>query len=264
MFNYMKSNFVLKLFVFCLMMPLSASCQTGAPPKSAENKNRPVNNSNKDNANQSKNDETETSLKPSSSGVSVTKDDVAQKGVRVEDFSPKNWHLMMKAEGDLNGDGAPDAVAAFSKAKLFDAADDSSHSSAQSEEDVNTERVFIIALRDANGVLQLEELSRKVILCRLCGAQTDETLLGLDIKNGAVEITQAALGTSSADYLHKIKKDAARGWIVFYGEGKFRQRSTGKNSAAKQRATIPLAGFDISKEVEKLGLSAKPTKKAKR
>lgn len=262
MLNFTKSNFVLKLFVFCLVMPLSAGCQTVVSPKSAKNKNQTISDSNQKKTNQSKNEETETSSKPSSSGIVITKSDVAQTGERVEDFSPKGWYLMMNAAGDLNGDNLDDAVAVFSKAKLFDGTDESTHSSAQSEEDVNTERVLIVALRDADGSLRLDELSQKIILCRTCGGWYDETLSELSIKNKVIEISQDILDTYNSDYLHKIKKDARRGWVVFYGEGKFRERRTGKETAAKQKGTILLSDFNIMKEVQKLSQSEHLPKKA--
>lgn len=257
-----KLQSFLQLFILCFLLSSCAACQIGTSPKAApDNKKQTANDSNQNKTNQSENKQTEkTANATDSSAAVITKKDVAQKGTRIEDFSPKNWYLMMKAEGDLNGDDLPDAVAAFSRAKLFDGTDESTHSSAQSEADVNTERVLIIALRAADGSLNLDELSRKMILCRTCGAQLDETLMEVSIKNKAIEIMQGALGTSSADYLHKIRKDAERGWVVFYGEGKYRQRSTSKVSSAKQKGTIAFVDFDITAEVEKLNLSVAQTK----
>ena len=260
--NFLKSNSLPKLFLLCLVMPIAAGCQTGASPKTTENKNQTISNVNQEKTVERKKSETETiSRSSSASGFAITKNDVVQKSANIEDFAPKNWYLMMKAEGDLNNDGLPDAVAAFSKAKLFDGKDESNHSLAQSEADINADRVLIIALRDTGGLLNLDELSQKIILCRTCGGQMDDTLTELAVRNGAVEISQNALGTSSANYLHKLKKDARRGWIVFYGEGKYRQRSSGKESAAKQKRSVRLSEFDISEEIQELGLISESPKK---
>lgn len=124
--------------------------------------------------------------------------------------------------------------------------------------------LFVLLLVNCKIYKRLDELSQKIILLRTRSAQMDDTSLGFSVKNGAIEIAQGALGTSSYDYLGKIKKDARRGWIVFYGEGKYWERRAGKGSAAKQKGIISLADFDITKEARNLDQSARPRRKTKR
>lgn len=255
-----QSNFLIKLSVLCLLFPLTAACQTGASPKPSPtpNVNRTISETERDKTVQPANKNAAAVETSMFSGAVVTKNDVAPKGTRVEDFSPAGWHLMLKADGDLNGDKIPDAAAVFSRARAFDGKDESTRASEQAEEIVNTERVLIIALGGADGALSLDALTQKIILCRTCGAQMDDTLLGLKIVNQAIVIEQGALGTSSSDYTHQIKKDARRGWVVFTGAGKYRARATGKSSAARQKGIIALAEFDITREAEKLDRQANP------
>lgn len=185
----------------------------------------------------------------------LTESDVVSEGRKIEDFAQKDWYLAAQAEGDLNGDNLPDAVAVFSKAKLFDGKTAETHSDEQSEEDVRTPRLLVIALRNADNLLKLRAMNQKAILCRTCGGQMDDSFLSVGIKNKIIILSQAALGPNMTTYTHKIKLSPEVEWIVFYGEVEYDGGAKGKSKFSKQTGIIPLNDFNITKEREKLWIS---------
>ncbi len=187
---------------------------------------------------------------------SLSENDILINGQTIEEFSPVGWHLLAKAEGDLNADNLRDAAAIFSKAVPTGKNNEfGSHKNEQPRRDVVTRRLLVIALRDQKGSLQRDAASQKAIMCRTCGVYNDDSFYNLEIKNKVIVLQHDVLGPTHSNYTYKFQKRGEE-WLVIGGMGEYRHRASGKTQISQLKRAIKLVDFDISKENEKLDLSA--------
>lgn len=187
---------------------------------------------------------------------SLSETDIPVNGQTIEEFSPVGWHLLAKAEGDLNADNLRDAVAIFSKAVPSGTNNEvGTHKNEQARRDVVTRRLLVIALRDQKGLMRRDAISQKAIMCRTCGVYNDDNFYNLEIKNKMIVLQHDVLGPTHSSYTHKFQKRGEE-WFVIGGMGEYRHRASGKTQISKQKLAIKFADFDISKENEKMDLSA--------
>ncbi|HEX7174381.1 MAG TPA: hypothetical protein VF240_03755 [Pyrinomonadaceae bacterium] len=103
---------------------------------------------------------------------------VPERAAAPEGFVPKDWRLLGKAAGDLNGDGRADAAVV--------AAHDAEGSG---PEDVWEEpRLLVIALGEESGGLRLSVASDAVVLCRGCGGVFGDPFEAIDVERGTLVI----------------------------------------------------------------------------
>ncbi len=99
-------------------------------------------------------------------------------GPKIESFVPKGWHIVEKAEGDLNKDNAPD-IAAVVEA-------DKDVPNLKEEDYPQKPRILLIALRQANGSYTLSIQSNESILLSNEGGVMGDPLAGLTIERGTL------------------------------------------------------------------------------
>lgn len=89
-------------------------------------------------------------------------------------FIPKGWHVLAKAEGDLNNDKVPDMV-------LILANDQEDKSTLDNQ----VPRLFLVLFKTEDGYT-LAASSDKVVFCKTCGGMMGDPFQGIKIDRGTV------------------------------------------------------------------------------
>lgn len=92
-----------------------------------------------------------------------------------ESLRPEKQFVLAEPSGDLNGDGRDDLIAAYSQ--------DNPQTEKQRVDgaDGEAERLFVVALQNAEGKYEQIFSGAKIILCRNCGGMNDNVVPDLKI-----------------------------------------------------------------------------------
>lgn len=110
---------------------------------------------------------------------------------------PAGWHLLAAAEGDLNGDGHPDAAIVLSS-PLEDGADPGKW----------VARWLVLAVRDRAGVLHRNAISSAAVLCEGCGGIKGDPFQGIEIQRRAVVLNHWGGSRFTWDMVDRFLLDA--------------------------------------------------------
>ena len=103
-----------------------------------------------------------------------------QKGAKLEAFVPKGWHILEKAEGDLNKDNLPDLATVIETDKPI--------KNLKEPEMEVPPRILFVALRQTDGSYQLSVQSNESILLSNEGGIFGDPWAGMTIERGTLLI----------------------------------------------------------------------------
>ena len=103
-----------------------------------------------------------------------------QKGAKLEAFVPKGWHILEKAEGDLNKDNLPDLATVIETDKPV--------KNLKEPEMEVPPRILFVALRQTDGSYQLSVQSNESILLSNEGGIFGDPWAGMTIERGTLLI----------------------------------------------------------------------------
>ena len=101
-----------------------------------------------------------------------------QTGAKAEAFLPKGWHVLEKAEGDLNKDNISDLAVVME-------ADKEVHNLKEAENDQKP-RILMAAFKQADGMYKLSVQSNKSVMLSNEGGVMGDPLAGLVIERGTL------------------------------------------------------------------------------
>ena len=107
-----------------------------------------------------------------------------ESGENAESFKPKDWFVLGKAEGDIDGDKKDDLIAVYSKDNP------ETEKSDISDEDGDAPRLLIIALQEANGKFRRVFSGSKIILCRYCSGMLGNVVPELKLPTAKSTLTK--------------------------------------------------------------------------
>lgn len=163
---------------------------------------------------------------------------VPTSGDGLESFVPESWRIHQSETGDVNGDKLEDLVAVLGrddlKIKLADIPEDN----------LRAPRLLVVALKEKEGGYTLSLASPRVILCRNCGADHDNPLLELSLKNGTIIVKQERLTSAyKIDFYVELELKQNE-WMLINGLWKTHNRETGYVYEEKQKP-MPVEKFYI-------------------
>ena len=167
-------------------------------------------------------------------------------GRKIEDFIPPTAKLLVAAEGDLNGDNLPDAAA------VFVGDDKATYIAADGKEGGSTflNRYLLIALRNSDGDLQREAVSRSIVfpVPDFESANIASTKVELKIANQTIFLKQSN-GLSAAtvtEYEFQIKQKNKQ-WQITSIKISAADIRSDKTINFQQKRSIAFDNFDIQK-----------------
>jgi hypothetical protein len=138
---------------------------------------------------------------------------VPTSGVTTKAFIPKGWKAQDEQAGDLNGDGAPDAVLQLIEDKPErDAKDEFQERS----------RALLILFKTADGKFSRAAVASKLLQCGGCGGMLGGTgeSAGADVKieKGVLIVSQLSGARDAMDHLQRFRYDAPAQKFRLIGE----------------------------------------------
>ncbi|MBV9926537.1 MAG: hypothetical protein JOZ96_16070 [Acidobacteria bacterium] len=140
---------------------------------------------------------------------------VPAEGSAAKDFVPKGWKLETDAgvvKGDLNGDGAPDAVLRLVEDVPVEGADGT----------YNTRyRALVILLAKPGGGYARAAVAPKLLGCSLCYGVLGDPEGGniqVEIKGGVLDVGQLSGSREATDLTLRFRRDAATGRFQLIGQ----------------------------------------------
>lgn len=140
---------------------------------------------------------------------------VPAEGAQPADFVPRGWKTETDAavvRGDLNGDGAPDAVLRLVEDMPVERADGT----------WNTRyRALVVLFAKPGGGFGRAAVATKLLGCSLCfGAMGDQEggNILLEIANGVLNVSQMSGSREARDHTFRLRHDAATGRFRLIGE----------------------------------------------
>ena len=215
---------MLKIIVFFSILPILFGCPL------SQNKSVVL----------SKNNATVNAVVTPTATPSDSNKNETESGDDAESFKPKDWFILQKAEGDIDGDKQDDLIAVFSKDNP------ETEKSEISDEDGDSPRLLIIALKKPDGKFKRVFSGSKIILCRYCGGMLGNVVPELKIENRKIYIDQNVLATSEVDYYLEIMLKNDKNFVITEGSVKNRERRSGDNEKNSIKTPMPLSDFDIN------------------
>jgi hypothetical protein len=136
-------------------------------------------------------------------------------GQTARDFVPKGWKLETdegEVRGDLNKDGAPDAVLRLVEDMPLEASDGTL---------TTRYRALVILLAKSGGGFKRSVVATKLLGCSLCYGMLGDPEGGniqVEIKNGILDISQLSGAREATDLTLRFRHDAATGRFQLIGE----------------------------------------------
>lgn len=167
---------------------------------------------------------------------------VPKSGNNLDSFVPEGWHVHKSATGDINGDKLEDLVMVLGK-------DDPAMRLEDISKDIlRVPRLLVIALKEKEGGYKLSFAGPKVILCRNCGADHDNPMLDLSLKNGTIVIRQERLAPKvKVNYYVEVTLKQNE-WQLSKGLLEIQDRDTGDIEEGKSDP-VPLEQFYIDEDM---------------
>lgn len=140
---------------------------------------------------------------------------VPAEGRTARDFVPKGWRLETdegEVRGDLNRDGAPDAVLRLVEDLPVEAADGTLNA---------RYRALVILLAKPGGGFTRATVATKLLGCTLCYGVLGDPAGGniqIEIKNGILDVSQLSGSREATDLTMRFRHDAATNRFLLIGE----------------------------------------------
>ncbi len=140
-------------------------------------------------------------------------------GQKIESFVPKGWHIVEKAEDDLNKDNAPDLAAVVEA--------DKDVPNLKEEDYPQKPRILLIAFRQANGSYTLSIQSNESVLLSNEGGMMGDPLVGLTIERSTllVQFYGGSADRWGYDYRWRFQNND---WFLIGATATFSSMSTNK------------------------------------
>lgn len=187
---------------------------------------------------------TPTVAASTSSPLLASKDDGKNNedfGEDINSFKPKDWFVLTESDGDVDGDGREDIIALYSKDNpkidKVEIADSN---------DGEAERLFVIALKDANGGFKKVFSGSKIVLCRFCGGMLNNVIPEIKIINRKIYVNQSVLAVNEVEYTIEIAFNEKKEFVITKGSIKSKERRTGKIKKEAIKTPMPLNDFNIN------------------
>jgi len=140
-----------------------------------------------------------TSAAPLCAEETIPVPNLPNAGKSPQDFVPKDWAVLMSAEGDLNKDGISDTVLVLKNIHETDI--DASGVLKYTD----APRLLAILFKTTQGDYRLSATSAKVILCSTCGGVLGDPFQDLKIDQGVMVIDHYGGSRYRWGYTHRLR-----------------------------------------------------------